>query len=255
LQDARWNRCIAGEVIKGDCVAMPQPIYFRVFGVFIAMPTRLIPSAEAAFIADLTDRQMNRVVDEHLVPESLFEQRGNSRLFTRLGAAFAKFYFATEDLLMASARRQVLDELAARVDGLPARDCILALAQLDTVSWKVKRNVVEVDVLPFLQDASNRAKEVDQAAALVTTDAEIMGGVPVFTGTRVPIEIVLGSLARGVEMSRLKASYPFLTESHVQAARVYVKVHPRRGRPRRIGESNPRLPRRVTRIVKRPAAA
>jgi hypothetical protein len=69
------------------------------------------------------------------------------------------------------------------------------------------------------------------------------------------IEIVLGSLASGIEVTRLKASYPFLTEAHVQAARVYVKVHPRRGRPRRIGESNPGLPRRVTRIVKRTAAA
>lgn len=219
------------------------------------MPTQLISTAEAAFIAGLTDRQMNRVVDEHLVPESLFEQRGNSRLFTRLGAAFAKFYFATEDLLVATARRQVIDELAARVDRLPARECILTLVQLDTVSWKVKRNFVEVDVLPFLQDAFNRANEVDQADALVTNDAEIMGGVPVFAGTRVPIEIVLGSLASGIEMNRLKASYPFLTEAHVQAAKVYEKVHPRRGRPRRIGESNPGFPRRVTRIVKRTAVA
>jgi uncharacterized protein (DUF433 family) len=219
------------------------------------MPAQLIPTAEAAFIAGLTDRQMNRVVDEHLVPKSLFDQRGSSRLFTRLGAAFAKFYFATEDLLIASARRQVLEELVARVDRLPAKERILTLVQLDTVSWKVDRNFVEVDVLPFLQDAFNRAKEVDQADALVTTDAEIMGGVPVFAGTRVPIEIVLGSLASSVEMNRLKASYPFLTEAHVQAALVYEKVHPRRGRPRRIGESNPGLPRRVTRVIKRVAAA
>ena len=77
------------------------------------MPTTLfIPTAEAAFIAGLTDRQMNRVVDEHLMPEPLFEQRGSSRLFTRLGAAFARFYFATEDLLLASARKQVLDGCA-----------------------------------------------------------------------------------------------------------------------------------------------
>ena len=34
------------------------------------MPTPLfIPTAQAAFIAGLTDRQMNRIVDEHLVPE------------------------------------------------------------------------------------------------------------------------------------------------------------------------------------------
>lgn len=220
------------------------------------MPATLfIPTAEAAFIAGLTDRQMNRVVDERLVPEPLFEQRGNSRLFTRLGAAFAKFYFATEDLLLAGARRQVLDELSARVDRLQAKDQVLTLTLLDSMSWKVERKFVEVDVLPFLQEAFHRAKEVDQADALVTTDPEVMGGVPVFAGTRVPVGIVLGSLAAGVHIDRLKASYPFLTEAHIRSAKVYEAVHPRRGRPRRIADVNPELSRRVTRVVKRTASA
>lgn len=217
--------------------------------------TLFIPTAEAAFIAGLTDRQMNRVVDEHLVPEPLFEQRGNSRLFTRLGAAFAKFYFATEDMLIAGARRQVLDELSARVDRLQAKEQVLMLTLLDSMSWKVERKFVEVDVLPFLQEAFYRAKEVDQADALVTTDTAVMGGVPVFAGTRVPVGIVLGSLATGIRLDRLKASYPFLTEAHIQAAKVYEAVHPRRGRPPRIADVNPELSRRVTRVVKRTASA
>lgn len=217
--------------------------------------TLFIATAEAAFIAGLTDRQMNRVVDEHLVPEPLFEQRGNSRLFTRLGAAFAKFYFATEDLLLAGARRQVLEELSARVDLLPAKDLVLSLTLLDSMSWKVERKFVEVDVLPFLQEAFYRAKEVDQADTLVTTDPQVMSGVPVFAGTRVPVDIVLSSVAAGVHLDRLKASYPFLTEAHIQSARVYEAVHPRRGRPRRIADVNPQLSRRVTRVVKRAASA
>ena len=118
------------------------------------MPTTLfIPTAEAAFIAGLTDRQMHRVVDEHLVPEPLFEQRGSSRLFTRLGAAFARFYFATEDLLLAGARKQVLEELSARVERLQAKNQVLSLTLLDSMSWKVERKFVEVDVLPFLQES------------------------------------------------------------------------------------------------------
>ncbi len=220
------------------------------------MPTQLfIPTAEAAFIAGLTDRQMNRVVDEHLVPASLFAKQGSSRLYTRLGAAFAKFYFATEDLLIAGARRQVLEELAARVEGLPGKNRVLTLVLLDAISWKVERQAVSVDVMPYVQGAYLRAQAVDQADALVTSNPEVMGGVPVFAGTRVPVEFVLGSLAAGIDMDRLKASYPFLTEAHVQSAKVYDEVHPRRGRPRRIAEANPDLPRRVTRLVKRAAAA
>jgi uncharacterized protein (DUF433 family) len=80
-----------------------------------------------------------------------------------------------------------------------------------------------------------------------------MGGAAVFAGTRVPIDIVLGSVAAGVDVQRLKASYPFLTEAHLQAARVYEEVHPRRGRPRRLGEINPPETRRVTKVVRRAA--
>ena len=208
-----------------------------------------IQSAEAAFIADLSDRQMHRVVDEHLVPESLFAQRGSSRLFTRLGAAFAQFYYATEDLLIAGARKQVLEELAARVAQLPTKNEVLTLAMPNAISWKVARKAVEVDVSPYVQGACLRALEVDRADALITTDAEVLGGTPVFAGTRVPIEMVLGSLDSGLDLDTVKAAYPFLTAAHVQAAKVYQAVHPRKGRPRRLAEVNPGLACSIRRVV------
>lgn len=215
------------------------------------MPASLfIPSAEAAFIAGLSDRQMHRVVDERLLPDSLFQQRGSTRLFTRLGAGFAKFYFATEDLLMARARRQVLDELSARIEHLPMKDALLTLMQLDAISWKVERHCVEVDVLPFLEQTLQRVKQVEQADALVITDPEILGGAPVFAGTRVPCEVALGSLAVGIGLERLRESYPFLTENHIEAAQVFVLVHPRKGRPRRLADLSPALEPRVTRVLR-----
>lgn len=58
---------------------------------------------------------------------------------------------------------------------------------------------------------------------LVTTDPEIMRGVPVFAGTRVPIDIVLASVARGTDWNRLVASYPFLTDDHVVAAKAVME--------------------------------
>ena len=211
----------------------------------------LVPTAEAAFIAGLSDRQMNRVVDEHLVPDVLVAQQGNTRLFTRLCAAFARFYFDTEDLLIAAARRQVLEELTSRVTRLPARDAVLALVQVPPeLSWKVARFAVEIDVSPYVSTALVRAREVDQAEALITTDTQVMAGAPVFAGTRVPVDTVLASLEAGVDLPRLQASFPFLTQAHVGAARVYSQVHPRRGRPRRLGEVNPDAVRRSARVVR-----
>lgn len=214
-------------------------------------PPFFSPMAEAAFIAGLTDRQMNRVVDEHLVPEPLVARRGSHRVFTHLGAAFARFYFATEDQLLASARKQVLDELCKRLDKVQSKNQVLNLMQLDSMSWRVERNCIAVDLLPFLHEALLRAREVDEAHTAVSEDSAVLGGVPVFGGTRVPIGVVLGSLAAGIDVARLKVSYPFLTEAHIRCARVYETVHPRRGRPRRISEINPELGERVTRTIKR----
>ena len=215
----------------------------------------LIPTAEAAFIAGLSDRQMNRVVDEHLMSDVLFKQHGSARRFTRLCAAFAKFYFDDRNWLVAGARRQVLNELTHRVVQLQGKNDVLALVRLpDRFNWKVANCTVEVDMTPYVADVFARVKDVYQAEALVTAGPEVMGGAAVFAGTRVPIEIVLGSVAAGVDIDRLRASYPFLTDAHVRAARVYEEVHPRRGRPRRSAATDPPATRRVTRVV-RPAAA
>lgn len=219
-------------------------------------PKHFIATAEAAFIAGLTDRQMHRIVDERLVPQSLFERQGSQRRFTLLAAGLAKFYFGTEDVLLAGARRWVLDEITARVQRLEADMGVLALSRLDAVDWKVARKALVIDVLPYLQETLARADEVARASALVTADPELMGGAAVFAGTRVPVEIVLGSLAAGVGMDRLKASYPFLTEAHVRAAAIHNEVHPRRGRPRRRwSDANPEATPVATRVVRRTFAA
>jgi uncharacterized protein (DUF433 family) len=213
-----------------------------------------VPIAEAAFIAGLNDRQMSRVVDENLVPAALLGQQGSARLFARLAAAFARFYFDTEQTLVASARRDVVEELARRVQSSQKRADVLALRVLPTeVNWKVARKTVEIDISPYVTEAFVRAKEVDEAEALVTEDPAVMGGMPCFAGTRVPIEIVLGSLDEGMSLGELRESYPFITDAHVAAARVYAVVHPRRGRPRRAGETWPG--RRLREKIVRPARA
>lgn len=233
----------------------PQSNKLPTYRSIYMQQTLFVPTAQAAFIADLTDREMNRVMDEHLVPENLVERQGKNRMFTPLAAAFARFYFSSEDLLVANARKQVIEELSCRVVQLKSRrNEVLALkAPLDIVSWKVevKKHFLTVDLTPFLVAAFQRVAEVYQAESLVSTDPEVMGGTPVFAGTRVPLDVVLASLAEGISMERLKNSYPFLTEAHINAAKVYETVRPRRGRPRRLSELNPKLPRKVTRVVKR----
>lgn len=53
-------------------------------------------------------------------------------------------------------------------------------------------------------------------------DPEVMGGWPVFVGTRLPASMVVGMVDSGASSAELVADYAFLTEAQVTAARAYM---------------------------------
>ena len=55
---------------------------------------------------------------------------------------------------------------------------------------------------------------------LVTTDPEILGGIPVFSGTRVPVAVLFENLADGLSLEEILDSYPTLKrEQAIEALR------------------------------------
>jgi uncharacterized protein (DUF433 family) len=216
----------------------------------MATSKSFVPTAEAAFIAGLTDRDMNRVIDENILPDVYF-RTDNGRWFARLGAALASFYFGTEEQFVAGFRREILRSLTFRLESRADRDRLFALVQLPRdMDWHVEMAHTVIDATSFIRNAWERARKVERANALVQTKPDVMGGLEVFAGTRVTIETVLASLDRGVGIGRLQASYPFLTEEHVEAARIYAKVHPKRGRPRRLSDTHPEWKAKGTRVIR-----
>ena len=218
-------------------------------------PTVFVPSAEAAYIAELSDRDMNRVFDEHLVPDQLVQAEAGRR-FARLASAFARFYFTTDTIFAAALRRKVVAELTERVVGMGNKDRILALqSSLSKSAWVVHVSFGQsVDVSPFVESATQRAREVDQAEAVIETSDDVMDGTPVFKGTRVPLDVVTASLDKGIPFERVRASYDFLTPELVEAAKVYQLVHPRRGRRRSIADVHPDWEVTQRRVVRPPRA-
>jgi len=82
-------------------------------------------------------------------------------------------------------------------------------------------------------------EKVDWALRAVSVDERVMGGLPVFRGTRVPIDFVLASVEEGIDFDRLKNSYPFLTTKLIEAAMIYAQILPRRAPPRRVDDVPP----------------
>lgn len=207
------------------------------------MPTPIdfIPPAEAAFIAGLNDRQLSRVVDEHILPDALFRRDDGARRYTRFGAALASCYFRMDDVLVADVRRSLLAQLTRTVESVRQMTEIINLQSLPSdIDWKVDLgHFVVVDLYSQIHEVYDRVKDVTRSQQLITIDADVSGGEPVFAGTRVPIDIVLASVDSGIDRARLKASYPFLTDAHIDAARVHQSVNPRLGRPRRLSDAHP----------------
>ena len=52
----------------------------------------------------------------------------------------------------------------------------------------------------------------------IVRDPQIVGGQPVFKGTRVTLKTVLASLAEGATIAEILADFPMLTEEDVRAA-------------------------------------
>lgn len=216
-------------------------------------PETFVPAAEAAFIGDISTPQINRLVDDGLVPRILLAQEAGTRRFARLAAAFAQFFFATEPLLATGARKRILAEITDRVSHLQSKEQVedvLSLRRMPrTMNWKVVDAGlgVSVDVGAFVRTAMARAKDVDKSRQLVVCDPGILGGLPCFSGTQLPIENVLASLDTGISETRVLNAFPGLTTAHLAAARIYQQVHPRRGRPRRIADPNAHIVRKGSR--------
>ncbi len=134
----------------------------------------------------------------------------------------------------------VFAELGASKLGLSQEDVVLAI-RLAEERYSSESAVPLEDVLKWSERVSARMESFvhaisakwDNATNFVVEDPEIMSGLPCFAGTRVPIDIILGSLDAGDSLVQLTESYPFLTEAHVLAARTYALcAFRRRGPPR-----------------------
>jgi uncharacterized protein (DUF433 family) len=126
----------------------------------------------------------------------------------------------------------VVEEVTAMLRVRREMESILALQSefLGDIDWRINVSgvsigIVSVDIGSFVSKAIIRMKEIERAQTLITVDPEILGGTPVFAGTRVPVDTVVASLKKGIDRKRILGAYSTLTDEHLEAARVYSEVY------------------------------
>ena len=213
-------------------------------------------AAEIAFIAGLTDREINRLVDEDVLRAPLV-LRTDGRRFALLTAPFATFWFSASDNLTRAARINVIETLTRRLLDRPDFDFILTLSlhALHNFDWRVQIDTLTVELTQYVETASRRAGRVSEASQHIIEDPQVLGGAPCFVGTRVPVANVLAARQQGMSFDELQAAWPFLTAQLLEDAEVFMKAHPRPGRPRRLDDLSPGHTLASRKVVRRVTGA
>jgi uncharacterized protein (DUF433 family) len=108
-----------------------------------------------------------------------------------------------------------------------------ALAEAPRNVVSLEGGLIKIDLREPRRELAASLRYLRRARRLVVTDPEILGGDPVFRGTRVPVHVIAELVAQGSKPPELIRSYPRLTPEMIRLAPVYAAAYPLRGRPRR----------------------
>jgi uncharacterized protein (DUF433 family) len=90
---------------------------------------------------------------------------------------------------------------------------------------------VRIDTGKALADVRRRMALYEHARDRIVSDPDVMGGTPTIRGTRITAQSVLGRIESGDTIESILEDYPYLDRETVEAASVYAKANPLRGRP------------------------
>ena len=175
----------------------------------------LFTPTEAAVLTGLPLKAVNNAIDKKTISAVPGEEGG--RLLDARALVSLSLERRLSDRIAPELRRQVFDALA----GSPR----------NVVS--LEGGLVKIDLREPRRELAMSLRELRRARRLVISDPEILGGDPVFRGTRVPVHLVAELIAQGTSSAELIESYPRLTTEMIRLAPVYAAAYPLRGRPRR----------------------
>jgi uncharacterized protein (DUF433 family) len=180
--------------------------------------TPLYTPTEAAVLTRLPLKAVHNAIDKKTVRTVAGERAGRA---VRLLDAQALVSLAIErrlaDRLAPELRRQLSDALAEAPRGVVA----------------LEGGLVRIDLREPRRELATSLRDLRRARRLVVSDPEILGGAPVFRGTRVPVHPIAELVAAGSPTYELLESYPRLTAEMIRLAPVYAAAYPLRGRPRK----------------------
>jgi uncharacterized protein (DUF433 family) len=108
-----------------------------------------------------------------------------------------------------------------------------ALADAPRNVVSLEGGLLKIDLREPRRALAASLRDLRRARRLVVSDPEILGGDPVFRGTRVPVHLIAELVAQGTKPAELIEGYPRLSAEMIRLAPVYAAAYALRGRPRK----------------------
>ncbi len=197
----------------------------------MAAVAEMLKASEAAVVSRVSLRDINRVIDEHILPDA-FVSLDNGRHVLAAACSLIAFYFESARRLTSEERLFAIRTAEARL----AKARPLSWAALLRQDWTVHHDFLTIDLMPFMRGASERLDDLVAAREIVTASPDIPGGTPVIRGTRVPVYDIAASVAAGHSVERIMEAWPNLDAEKIRLASIYAEANPLRGRPRVSGD-------------------
>ena len=176
--------------------------------------------AQAAALTGLPLAAVHKAIDSQLIrPRSTRSGATVRRLLTKEHLIFLQLEAEGLRLLPLGTRRDIAVSLqqSPKTNALPVGN----------------GTALRIEIRPARQRVERQLKQLARIEQMVVRDPDIMRGIPVFKGTRIPVELVADLLAQGATADELLEGYPTLDNEKLALAPLYIQAFPRRGRPGR----------------------
>jgi uncharacterized protein (DUF433 family) len=195
---------------------------------------RIYTPAEAAAVSGVAVKAVHNAIDKRIVETKPESHPGGAarRALTRDDLLRLKLWYGVGAILAADRRQRLFEAIKAMPDATTVKADDLLI----------------VDVAEARRQLDASIRTLDEAEAAVHRDKGILGGEPVFGGTRIQVRLVAAMLAQGATAEEILEGYPALTQRMLELAAIWVAAHPARGRPKRLDEQGLR-PTSTQRLV------
>ena len=177
----------------------------------------LFTPTEAAVLTGLSLKAVNNAIDKKTV-SAVPGEEGARLLDARALVSLSIERRLSAGIATPELRRKVFDALAE--------------APRNVVS--LEGGLIKIDLRQPRRELAASLRDLRRARRMVITDPEILGGDPVFRGTRVPVHVIAELVAHGGKPAELFESYPRLTADTIQLAPIYAAAYPLRGPKRKL---------------------